>query len=128
MTIISHLPCCLHKGIYAVHATIRPTQALCKLKTNRPHPPDYSTHRQTPSTDNESSLLCAALGKAEPLISTAACRKTGELGQTDKQTDGRTLPSALSPCFAKATWAIISRQCLYVSRSLPSYSLHFRVQ
>ncbi len=33
--------------------------------------------------------------------------QTGELGQTDtqthKQTDGRTLPSALSPCFAKAT-------------------------
>ncbi len=35
------------------------------LKADRPHPRDYSTHRQTPPTDNDSSLLFAALGKAE---------------------------------------------------------------
>ena len=38
-----------------------------KLKTDRPHPRAYLTHRQTHWTDKESSLLCAALGKAEPL-------------------------------------------------------------
>ena len=37
-----------------------------KLKADRPHPHDYSTHRQTPWTDNESSLLFAALGKQSP--------------------------------------------------------------
>ncbi len=43
-----------------------------KLKADRPHPHDYSTHIQTPWTDDDSSLLFAALGKAEPLISTTA--------------------------------------------------------
>ncbi len=42
------------------------------LKADRPHPRDKSTHRQIPRTDNDSSLLFVALGKAEPLISTAA--------------------------------------------------------
>ncbi len=46
-----------------------------KLKADRPHPRDNSTHRQTRWTDNESSLLFAALGIAEPLISTAARQK-----------------------------------------------------
>ncbi len=32
-----------------------------KLKADRPHPPDYSTQRQTPWTDNDSSMLIAAL-------------------------------------------------------------------
>ena len=41
-----------------------------ELKADRPHPHDYSTHRRTSWTDNDSSLLFAALGKAEPLIST----------------------------------------------------------
>ena len=36
---------------------------------------DYSTHRQTPWTDNDPSLLFAALGKAKPLISTATRQK-----------------------------------------------------
>ncbi len=31
----------------------------CKLKADRPHPRDYSTHRRTPLTDNYSSLLFA---------------------------------------------------------------------
>ncbi len=31
-----------------------------KLKANWLHPRDYSTHRQTPWTDNDSSLLFAA--------------------------------------------------------------------
>ncbi len=34
-----------------------------------------STHRQTPLTDNDSSLLYVALGKVEPLILTAARQK-----------------------------------------------------
>ncbi len=46
-----------------------------KLKADRPHPRDYSTHRQTPWTDNDSSLLFAALGKAQPLLSNAARQK-----------------------------------------------------
>ncbi len=50
-------------------------------------------HRQTPWTDSVSSLLFAALGKAEPLVMV----QSGER----KQTDRRTLPSALSRCFAK---------------------------
>ena len=45
-----------------------------KLKADRPHPRDYSTHKQTPWTDNDSSLLFAALGKVV----------------TEGQTDGRT--------------------------------------
>ncbi len=48
---------------------------MAKLKADRPHPRDYSTHRQTPWTDNDSSLLFAALGKAEPLISTDTRQK-----------------------------------------------------
>ena len=35
-----------------------------QLKADRPHLRDYSTHGQTPWTDNYSSLLFAALGKA----------------------------------------------------------------
>ena len=35
-----------------------------KLKADRPHLHNYSTHRQTPWTDNDSSLLFAVLGKA----------------------------------------------------------------
>ncbi len=52
-----------------------PVKSLFQLKADRPPPRDYSTHRQTSRTDNDSSLLFAALGKAEPLISTAARRK-----------------------------------------------------
>ena len=48
-----------------------------RLKADRPHPCDYSTHRQTTWTDNDSSLLFSALGKAEPLISTASRQKFG---------------------------------------------------
>ena len=43
------------------------TRHSCNLKADRSHPGDYSTHRQTPWTDNDSSLVFAALGKAEPL-------------------------------------------------------------
>ena len=46
-----------------------------KLKADRPHRHDYSTHRQTPWTDKDSSLLFAALDKAEPLILTAGHQK-----------------------------------------------------
>ena len=51
-----------------------------ELKADRPHPHDQSKHRQTPRTENESFLLFsffffhftfAALGKVEPLVSTA---------------------------------------------------------
>ncbi len=47
---------------------------MCKLKADRLHPHDYSTHR--PWTDNDSFLLLfSALGKAEPQISTTAHQK-----------------------------------------------------
>ena len=36
-------------------------------------------------------------------------------GQTDGQTDGRMLPSALSPCFAKATRSIINDDYIFLS-------------
>ena len=62
---------------------------LIKLKANRPHPRDYSTHRQRPWTDNDSSR-----------------KDRHTYPQTDGRTDGRMLPSALSPCFAKATRSI----------------------
>ncbi len=42
-----------------------------KLKADRPYPRNHSTYRQTPWTDNDSSLLFAALGKAEPLLGKA---------------------------------------------------------
>ena len=38
-----------------------------ELKAGQPNPRDYSKHRQTPWTDNDSSLLFAALSKAELL-------------------------------------------------------------
>ncbi len=34
---------------------VKPIKEL--LKADRPHPRDYSTHRQTPRTDNDPSLL-----------------------------------------------------------------------
>ncbi len=46
-----------------------------ELKADRPYPRDYSTHRQTPRSDNDSSLIFTALRKAKPLISTAVCQK-----------------------------------------------------
>ena len=46
-----------------------------KLKADRLHPRNYLKHRQTPQTDNDSSMLFAALGKTEPLISTAMRQK-----------------------------------------------------
>ncbi len=46
-----------------------------ELKADRLHPRDYSTHKQTPWTNNDSSLLFAALCKAEPLISTTVRQK-----------------------------------------------------
>ena len=66
------------------HTTVRPKTSgpkilyntSLKLKADRPHPLDYSTQRQTPRTDtNDSALLFAALGKAEPPISTAVHQK-----------------------------------------------------
>ena len=46
-----------------------------ELRADWPHPRGYSIHRQTLWTDNDSSLLFAALGKAQPLISTTARQK-----------------------------------------------------
>ena len=139
----------------------------------QPPPPSYDKHYHkrkwwkwwtAPWTDNDSSLLLAALGKPEPLISTAACQKfdldpwswtqpltlTSEKGNNNVktrfwhltltydptlarvkvdpcakkpdcrsnslavrahangQTNGRTLPNLLPPCFAKAMWSIIN--------------------
>ncbi len=60
---------------YCSQITVEIMKIIPELKADRPHPCDYSTHRQTPRTDNDSSLLFAVLGKAEPLISSAARRK-----------------------------------------------------
>ncbi len=74
-------------------------QRQVPLKANRLHPSGYSTHRPIPWTDNDSSLLFAVLGKAEPLTST---------GQTDGPMDRRMLPTLSEKnyetlCFYKAT-------------------------
>ena len=75
-----------------------------QLKDDPPHSRDTLIHRQTLLTDNDSSLLFAALGKAEPLILTTeigryqGCRSNGS--SVRAETDRRMLPSALSPCFA----------------------------
>ncbi len=45
-------------------------------------------HRQTPLIDNDSSLLLAAVNKAEPLISKAAVRVVTD-GQMYRHTDRR---------------------------------------
>ncbi len=47
-----------------------PNQSLRKLKAVWPHPHKHSTHRQTPWTDNDSSLLFVAVGKARNLTLT----------------------------------------------------------
>ncbi len=52
-----------------------------KLKADRLHPRDHSTHRQTPWTDNDSSLLFVARGKAK------TDRRTDR--RTDRPTDGQ---------------------------------------
>ncbi len=58
------------------------------MKADRPHQRDESTHRQVP--DNDSSLLFAALDKAEPLISTAVHQfKRFSRENADKHMDGR---------------------------------------
>ena len=46
-----------------------------KLKADQPHTHDYLTDWQTPLTDNYSSLLFAALNKAEPLIYRPLCTR-----------------------------------------------------
>ena len=61
-----------------------------QLKADRPHPCDYLTHRQTSWTDNVSSLLFVALGKAEVIGQTVQlweCWRTDR--RTDRQTDGQ---------------------------------------
>ncbi len=52
-----------------------PSRSTFALKADRPHPRNYSTHRHIPSADYVSSLPLVALGKAEPLISTAGRQK-----------------------------------------------------
>ncbi len=59
-----------------------------QLKADRPHLHDYLTHRQMPWTDDDSSLFFAALGKAKQESSDR---------QTDRHTNGQTLPITLSP-------------------------------
>ncbi len=67
------LVCHLHQ-LVSTAAQSAHSQLEEKLKADGPHPRVYSTHRQTPWTDNDSSLLFAALSKAKPLISTATFR------------------------------------------------------
>ena len=84
------------------------------LKANRPHPHDYSTHRQIPSTVNDSSLLFVALGKAEPLISSSAHQKVTvqpwERTLTDRQTDGRYQVSSYIGGFRCKFWGAFEEQ------------------
>ena len=51
-----------------------PMNSLKKLIADRPHPCDNFTHKHL-GLDKDSSLLFAELSKAEPLISTAMCKK-----------------------------------------------------
>ncbi len=76
---------------YSIQVIYSATYQIIQLKADRPHPRNYSKHRQTPETDNDSSLLFAALGKAEPLISTAARWKL--------DLDLRPWPMTLPPTF-----------------------------
>ncbi len=55
-------------------------KSIFQLKADRPHLRDYLTDRQTPSTDNDFSLLFVALGSA---------LRAHTYGQTDERTDGR---------------------------------------
>ncbi len=85
------------------------------LKADRLHPRDYSTHRQ-PWTDNVSSLLFAALGKAKPLISIGCAINLVKRFKQDSingQTYGSLyrlhyLPALLSYAVDKNTWGICS--------------------
>ena len=69
----SHLPVML-TGAHLLKAE----RALTKLKADQPHPHDYSTQTNTqgkPWTDEDPSLLFAALGKEEPLTLTSTRQK-----------------------------------------------------
>ncbi len=50
-------PSCSFDLNYATPVGTGPFKHIYLLKADRPHPRDYSTHRQTPRTDNDSSLL-----------------------------------------------------------------------
>ena len=83
---------------------------MWQLKANRMHPRNKLTHRQASGTDNDSSLLFTV--KRQTV-------QTGELGHTNGQADGRTLPSALSPCFAVDNdWGDIQKQSIQPNRTM----------
>ncbi len=65
----------LEKESFSLFSCLVPIYSITNIKADRPHPRNYSTRRHIPRTDNDSSLLFAALGKAEPLISTATRQK-----------------------------------------------------
>ena len=52
-----------YHGVIPFRALIKAIKL--KLKADRPHPRGYSTHRQTPWTDNYSSLLFAVRGRPD---------------------------------------------------------------
>ncbi len=107
--------CLLAIGFFYSCSPFRTLFLPCtKLKADWPHPRYYHympadyRHRQThwwlfiP-------FCCSRQSQAPKLF------KTGELWQTDQQTNAWTLPSALSPCFVQATqWinTMISRYML----------------
>ena len=75
--------------LYYIAHPLNISELYSKLKADQPHPHDYSAHRQTPWTDNDSSLLFAAFGKA-PNGSAMSSRvltdrRTGR--QIDRQAD-----------------------------------------
>ncbi len=108
-----HCHLCMHSqvesGIEILDAKYQHTQNIAKLKADRPHPRDYSTHRQTPWTDNDSSLPFAALGKTV---------QPWERWRTDGRTDGRTdsikyIISLASRSIIKSWWTASGRLSAY---------------
>ncbi len=72
----------------------------CEKKADRPHPRDYSTHRQTPWTDNDSSLQLIRMALESSVLCILYIQvKRFSTESADGQTDGRYQVHYL-PCFA----------------------------
>ena len=94
-----------------------------ELKAGRPHPRNYSTHRQTPWTDYDSSLPFSALGKAEPLRSNGSAVRAQTDGRTDRRYQFYYLPR-----FAvdnKHIWSFFYGTLMYVFVN-PSFFTNFQ--
>ncbi len=78
-----------------------------KLKADRPHPRNYP-HAPTDYRRTDKHLRLVIPTIALYCTNGSAVRAHAN-GQTHGHTDTRTLPSTLSPCFAKATRSIITK-------------------